>query len=134
MMHKTAVNPWTWQQALGYSQAVSVTGAHRTVHLAGQCSVGPDGAPLHPGSLPRQVEQALVNVEKVLAGAGMALTDVVRLDVYTTDLAAYLATGHHVVVERFGAVETPPAGGILAEVGRLALPELQVELVVTAQQ
>jgi enamine deaminase RidA (YjgF/YER057c/UK114 family) len=130
--HHTAVNPWTWQDALGYSQGLLVESPHRTLYLSGQCSVGPDGAPLHSGDLPAQAEQAMDNVEAVLAAAGLTLADVVRYDVFTTDLGRYLATAHSVVAGRFASAGPFPAGGICAEVGALAMPGLMVEVVVTA--
>ena len=132
-VHRTTVNPWTWQDALGYSQGVLVD-AHRTLYLAGQCSTGPDGAPLHPGDMAAQAQQAMANVETVLAAAGLGLADVVRYDVYTTDLGGYFASGHSHVAGRFAAAGPFPAGGICAQVGALAMPGLLVEVVVTAAQ
>jgi enamine deaminase RidA (YjgF/YER057c/UK114 family) len=131
-MHHTAINPWTWQDALGYSQGVLIDGAHRTLYLSGQCSVGPDGAPMHIGDIAAQAKQAMANVETVLADAGLTLADVVRYDVYTTDLNSYLGSAHQHVVARFAQAPPFPAGGICAQVQALAMPGLMVEIVVTA--
>lgn len=131
-LHHTAVNPWTWQEPLGFSQGVLVDSAHRTLYLSGQCSVSADGAPLHAGDVAAQAVQAMDNVEAVLDGAGLTLADVVRYDVFTTDLASYLAAGHQHVAGRFAAAGPFPAGGILAQVQALAMPGLMLEVVVTA--
>ena len=128
----TAINPWTWQEALGYSQGILVEHTHRTLHLSGQCSIGPDGTPLHLGDVTGQAQQAMANVETVLAAGGLTLADVVRYDVYTTDMASYLACAHQHVAGRFVQAGVLPAGGICAQVQSLAIPGLMVEVVVTA--
>lgn len=46
--------------------------------------------PLHTGDMLAQVNQALDNVEAVLKGAGMALPNVGRLNMYTTDVDAVM--------------------------------------------
>ncbi len=130
-MDRTTVNPWTWQDQLGYAQGVLVAEATRTLYLAGQCSVDADGAPVHAGDMAAQVNQCLDNMEAVLGKAGMSLADVVRLDVYTTDTGAYFGA-IPLVNARFAAVSTVPAGGILCQVSGLAMPPLMVELVATA--
>ncbi len=130
-MHRSTINPWTWQDALGYTQGVLVREAQETLYLAGQCSVDADGAPLHAGDMAAQVNQCLDNVETVLGKAGMSLADVVRLDVYTTDTAAYFGA-MSLVTDRFTAAGTVAAGGILCQVEGLAMPPLMVELVATA--
>ena len=45
-----------------------------------------DGNPQHPGDMAAQLELALDNLEAVLAGADMTLANIVRLNVYTTDV------------------------------------------------
>ena len=126
---KIAVNPWTWQDQLGFSQGMLVEGVGHTLYAAGQGSVDAAGRPVHVGDMQAQVGQALDNVETVLAAAGMSVRDVVRYEVFTTDVDAYLpASGQ--VAQRFGA--PAPAGGILAQVVRLAYPEMLVEIRVTA--
>ena len=125
----TAVNPWTWQDQLGFSQGVLVEGASRTLYAAGQGSVDAEGRPVHPGDMHAQVGQCLDNIETVLAVAGMTAGDVVRYDVYTTDLDAYFpASGQ--VAQRFGS--PAPAGGVAVQIGRLAFPDMLVEIRVTA--
>lgn len=130
-MKRNAVNPWTWQEPFGYSQGVLVQGQHETLYVAGQCSIDADGNVVHAGDMTGQVARAVDNLETVLGAAGLTLANVVRYDVYTTDLDGYLASSH-VLSERFAAWDNLPAGGILTEVGRLAMPPLMVELVATA--
>jgi hypothetical protein len=59
------------------------------VHLlvcSGQDAVDADGNPQHPGDMAVQFELALDNLEAVLAAADMTLANIVRLNVYTTDI------------------------------------------------
>jgi enamine deaminase RidA (YjgF/YER057c/UK114 family) len=130
-MQRQDLNPWNWQDALGYSQGVELRSIQQLVLCAGQASIDADGSPLHPGDMGAQVEESLDNIEAVLGKAGMSLRDVVRLDIYTTDLDQLWAA-YPSLVARLQRAGTQPAGGILAEVSRLARPELLVEITATA--
>jgi len=88
-MQRTTINPWTWNEAFGYSQATVVEGSHQVMYIAGQTAIDADGNVVHAGDMAGQVGQALDNLETVLGAGGLTLADVVRLDVYTTDLDAY---------------------------------------------
>ncbi len=66
----------------GYSQAVAVSDASRTVYVSGQIPVRPDGSV--PESFTEQAEQAWANVEAQLKAAGMDLSNIVK---HTTFLA-----------------------------------------------
>lgn len=127
----TAVNPWTWSQDHGFAQGV-ISKDGRTLHLAGQASVDADGVPVHAGDMEAQLRQAFDNVDTVLAAAGFERADVVRVDLYVTDLAAYFpASG--AFHERFAAAGIPVAATLL-QVAGLAYPELMVEVEVTAER
>lgn len=129
-VERTAVNPWPWSAALGYDQATAVTGCTRTVFCSGQAAMSADGAPQHVGDMAAQLALALDNVEAVLAEAGLGLADVVRLNVYTTDVDG-LFPHYGVLAARLGAAGVAPTTTMLG-VTRLALPDLLVELEATA--
>lgn len=129
-MERRIINPWTWQDAYGYVQANEVRGAGRVLFCAGQTSVNEEGHPVHPGDMRAQIGQALDNLEAVLAEAGLKLSDVVRLNLYTTDVDALLEA-YDVLAGRLGAAGCRHAGTLLG-VSRLAFPELLVELEATA--
>src|SRR5687767_574035 len=80
-----ALNPWTWQDQYGFSQAIEVRGGERVLYCAGQTSVDANGGAIHGRDLPKQINQAFDNLETVLKEAGLTLTNVVRLNYYTTD-------------------------------------------------
>src|SRR5690606_30551644 len=114
----------------GFNQAELVEGGRRQLICSGQTSVDAEGRPQHAGDMRAQVALAMDNLEAVLAAAGMTLRDVVRLNVYTTDVDAYLSC-FDVVSERCSAGRVRPAS-MLIGVTRLAAPELMVELEATA--
>jgi enamine deaminase RidA (YjgF/YER057c/UK114 family) len=125
------VNPWTWQDQFGFSQAVDVSGAERMLYCAGQTSSDADGSTLHAGDMGAQAAQALDNLETVLRAAGMSLANVVRLNSYVTDVDLFFAEGAQVVAERTAAAGIQPAATLLG-VTRLAFPDLLIELEATA--
>lgn len=129
-MDRRIINPWTWQDNFGFVQAHEVTGAQRVLYCAGQASTDGDGRPVHPEDMAGQLRQSLDNLETVLREAGLDLSNVVRLNLYTTDVDRFLAA-FHVAIERFGETGCRPACTLLG-VTRLAFPELLVEIEATA--
>jgi enamine deaminase RidA (YjgF/YER057c/UK114 family) len=129
-MQTTAVNPWTWQDQHGYSQAVEVRGATRQLLCAGQTSVDDQGNPVHAGDMRAQLSQALDNLAAVLQKADMGFANVVRLNFYTTDIAGYFAASGE-VARRFEGIGVKPAGTLLAVAG-LFHPDILIEIEATA--
>jgi enamine deaminase RidA (YjgF/YER057c/UK114 family) len=129
-MELKAMNPWSWQDAFHFSQAVEAREASRVVFLAGQTSVDPDGRALHAGNMAAQLERAFGNLELVLEQAGLSLENLVRLNYYVTDMAAY-ASARGVVADKLGGLTVKPSGCLLG-VTSLAHPELMVEIEATA--
>jgi enamine deaminase RidA (YjgF/YER057c/UK114 family) len=129
-MERTPVNPWEWSVSMGFNQGEVVSGQERTLFCAGQTSVDADGAAQHAGDMAAQISLALDNLEQVLAQAGMGLANLVRLNIYTTDVDAFFEH-YGVLAARTGAAQVAPPGTLLG-VARLAYPELMVELEGTA--
>ncbi len=129
-VERTAVNPWAWSLAMRYHQGETVSGHTRTLYCAGQTAMSGDGRPQHAGDMAAQVALSLDNLEAVLLAAGMSLADLVRLNVYTTDVDLLLQH-YGVLASRLGAAGVAPATTMLG-VTRLAVPALMVELEGTA--
>jgi enamine deaminase RidA (YjgF/YER057c/UK114 family) len=124
------LNPWTWQDALGFSQSIEVRGAERALYCAGQTSVDANGTPMHAGDMAKQINQAFDNLETVLAKAQLTLANVVRLNYYVTDLPAFFAAGH-VRNARLRAAGISPSGTLLGVAG-LFHPDILIEIEATA--
>jgi enamine deaminase RidA (YjgF/YER057c/UK114 family) len=129
-MQRRRINPWQWSVEMGFNQGELVEGASRVLFCAGQTSVDGNGAPQHAGDIAAQLSLALDNLEAVLREAGMELANVVRLNIYTTDVDSFL-TSYGSAAERLGGAGVAPPGTLLG-VARLAYPELMVELEVIA--
>jgi enamine deaminase RidA (YjgF/YER057c/UK114 family) len=129
-MERTVINPWTWQDQFGFVHANEVSGHERVVVCAGQTSVDGDGRPIHPGDMGAQMNQALDNLEAVLGGAGLNLSNVVRLNYFTTDVDTWIQSAA-AWGARVAEAGCRPASTLLG-VSRLAFPELLVEIEATA--
>ncbi len=130
MMQRTPVNPWDWSLKLGYNQAEIIAGTSRQVICAGQTAVDGAGNPQHPGDMRGQISLALDNLEAVLAGADMTLSNIIRLGVYATDVDEALKN-FDLLGQRFGGVQCAPPMTLLG-VTRLAIPGLLFEIEATA--
>jgi len=129
-MERTAVNPVTWSVEMGFNQGELVSGHTRTLYCSGQAAMGSDGTPRHDGDMAAQLALSLDNLEGVLREAGMSLANLVRLNVYTTDVDL-LFQHYGVLASRLGAAGVAPATTMLG-VSRLAILGLMVELEGTA--
>lgn len=129
-MERSAVNPVSWSVDMGFNQGEVVSGHSRTLYISGQTSMSREGRPEHEGDMAAQLALSIDNVEAVLAGAGMSLSNLVRLNVYATDVDL-LFRHYGVLAGRLGAAGVAPATTMLG-VTRLAVPGQLVELEGTA--
>lgn len=129
-IERTAVNPVPWSLELGFNQGELVSGHTQTLYCSGQTAMDADGKPQHDGDLPAQLQLSLDNLEAVLTEAGMSLTNLVRLNVYTPDVDL-LFPHYGVLAARLAAAGVTPTTTMLG-VSRLAIPGQLVELEATA--
>ncbi|MEV6445386.1 RidA family protein [Amycolatopsis sp. NPDC051716] len=123
-------NPPGLHATPGYHH-VTVTSAPRTVYLAGQCPLTPDGT-LAEGDVLAQTDQVVANTAAALEFAGATPSDVVRTVIYvvTADRAVLSS-----VWDRLTASEIGPAfttASTLLGVAQLGYAGQLVELDVTA--
>lgn len=97
-----------------YSQAVR---HGNTVYLSGQIPLQPDSGALHSGPVDQQIRQVFDNLSAVASAAGGSLDDVVKLNVYLTDLGNFPMISE-VMVDYFD--EPYPARAVI---GVAALPK-----------
>ncbi|MEU3680854.1 RidA family protein [Streptomyces sp. NA03103] len=129
-MERSAVNPVSWSVDMGFNQGEVVSGHSRTLYISGQTSMSKEGRPEHEGDMAAQLALSVDNVEAVLAEARMSFSNLVRLNVYTTDVDL-LFQHYGVLAGRLGAAGVAPATTMLG-VTRLAVPGQLVELEGTA--
>ncbi|GAB3933989.1 RidA family protein [Larkinella terrae] len=128
-MQKSIINPWQWQNQLGYAQAVEVPHSTHTLYCAGQAAMTADGQPVST-DMAGQISVSFDNLETVLHQAGYSLSNVIRLNYYTTSIDAFFAA-YGEVMGRLGAAGCVPSS-TLTEVKALAFPNLMVEIEATA--
>ena len=86
-MKRTIVKTNQAPQAIGtYSQAVK---AGDTVYLAGQIPLVPETMTLESGDMRAQIRRVFENLGAVAKASGGSLQDVVKLNVYLTDLTHF---------------------------------------------
>ncbi|MEU9668475.1 MULTISPECIES: RidA family protein [Streptomyces] len=129
-MERNAVNPVSWSAEMGFNQGEVVSGHSRTLYISGQTAMSGEGKPEHDGDMAAQLALSTANVEAVLAEAGMSLANLVRLNVYTTDVDL-LFQHYGVLAGKLGAAGVAPTTTMLG-VTRLAIPGQLVELEGTA--
>ncbi len=89
-MKKDIINPSALAKPSGYAHGLLAEGG-RMLFLAGQTGMGPEGNIASPGDLVAQFAQTLFNLRAVVEAAGGMMTDIVKLNLYVTDKAAYTA-------------------------------------------
>lgn len=129
-MERTAVNPVSWSVEMGFNQGEVVSGHSRTLYISGQTAMSSEGKPEHDGDMAGQLALSIANIEAVLAEAGMTLANLVRLNVYTTDVDL-LFQHYGLLAGKLGAAQVAPTTTMLG-VSRLAIPGQLVELEGTA--
>jgi reactive intermediate/imine deaminase len=80
-----------------YSQAVRVG---ETVYLSGQIALDPASMQMVQDSIEAEIHQVFKNLSAVCAAAGGSLNDVVKLNVFLTDLSNF-ATVNSIMAEYF---------------------------------
>jgi reactive intermediate/imine deaminase len=105
-----------------YSQAVKVTGPVTTVYLSGQIPLDPVSMKLVDG-IEAQIKRVFDNLAAVCAASGGSINDIVKLNVFMTDLA-HFAKVNEIMATYFS--EPYPAR---AAIGVAALPRgAQIEM------
>lgn len=114
-MNKQIVSTDLAPRAIGtYSQAVRVGD---TVYLSGQIPLIPETGELVEGGMEAQIRRVFENLQAVAAAAGGGLADLVKLNVFLTDLGHFPLV-NEVMAEYFS--EPYPARAAL---GVAALPK-----------
>lgn len=113
--NKQVISTTAAPKAIGtYSQAIKVQG---TSYLSGQIPLDPLTMTLVPGDMEAQIIQVFENLKAVAAAAGGNLSDIVKLNIYLTDLSHFALVND--VMSRYFKEPYPAR----AAVGVAALPK-----------
>lgn len=114
-MNKEIISTPLAPQAIGtYSQAVKID---NTVYLSGQIPLDPETMQVVDGDIGVQIHRVFDNLKAVAEAAGSGLSDIVKLNVFLTDLAHFPIV-NEIMAEYFS--QPYPAR---AAVGVAALPK-----------
>jgi len=114
-MAKEIINTNAAPQAIGtYSQAVKVD---NTVYMSGQIPLIPETMELVAGDINDNIRRVFDNLKAVAQAAGGELSDIVKLNVFLTDLS-HFPTVNEIMADYFA--EPYPAR---AAIGVAALPK-----------
>ena len=121
MTNRSTVQTELAPAAIGtYSQAVKVGD---TVYLSGQIPLVPSTMELVEGDIEQQIIQVFENLSAVCQAAGGALQDIVKLNIYLTDLQHFAKVNE--IMSRYFAQPYPAR----AAIGVASLPRgAQVEM------
>lgn len=102
-------------QAIGpYSQAVQI---NNTIYLSGQIPLDPVSMTMVSENIHDQVKQVLENLSQVAQAAGGSLDDIVKLNIFLTDL------GNFPIVNEWMEKYFKPPFPARATIGVVALPK-----------
>ena len=127
-MSKSPINPWTWQDRRGFTQAWRVEAPAAILFVSGQVPLDDDGNLVAPGDFDGQARRTFENLGRVLDEAGGTFGDIVKLTVYLTDMARLPDYGRIKAEYIRGRPPASTAVGVTA----LAIPGLMIEVEATA--
>jgi reactive intermediate/imine deaminase len=115
------INPAGMTQPTAYSHLVK---GNNMMFIAGQVALNAEGQVIGEGDMAAQVRQVLENLTTVLASEGADFSNIVKINIFTTDIEEFFKTSA-VRSEFFGS--NAPAS-TLVQIERLARPVFQVEI------
>jgi reactive intermediate/imine deaminase len=114
-MAKTIIHTEHAPQAIGtYSQAVKVD---NTVYISGQIPLDPASMEVVSGGIEAEITRVFDNLKAVAAASGGSLADVVKLNIFLTDLGNFPTVNE--IMARYFAEPYPAR----AAIGVAALPK-----------
>ncbi len=131
-MTRETINPAAMYDSLqyGFSHATKTQG-ETVIHCAGQLAWDENGEMVGKNDLAKQTKQVFNNLHTVLQAAGATPADVVRMRTYIVNLEpSHLAVVGQAIGDFYGEV-VPPANTLVG-VQSLAMPDLLIEIEVTA--
>lgn len=83
------INPKTVSEPKGWTHTIKIEGLKSLVIISGQVAKNIEGEVVGEGNMEEQLRQAFKNLEANLDAVGASFKDVVKLNIYTTDMVAF---------------------------------------------
>ncbi|HLF76907.1 MAG TPA: RidA family protein [Dehalococcoidia bacterium] len=111
-MSVTFLNPDSLVKSPAFSQAVTVTGAAKTVYIGAQNAVDGAGNLVGAGDLAAQTEQTLKNIDACLEAAGARREHIISWNIYVV-AGQDLMAGAQVGMRWLAGVPNPPLNNVM---------------------
>ncbi len=85
-MEVNFANPSSVHKPTGYTHVVSIRGPGKLLYISGQVAKNREGNLVGMGDLEAQTRQAYENISSILKSMGATMSDVVKMNIYTTRL------------------------------------------------
>jgi reactive intermediate/imine deaminase len=121
---KRFLSPDTLPPPFGYSHVVDAPGS-RIVYISGQVPLDTEGQLVGEGDFDAQVRQVFANLTAALEAAGVAWSDVVKLNYFLVDVSQVASV--RAIRDEYVNTERPPAS-TLVEVSRLFRDDVLIEI------
>lgn len=130
-MSKTVIQSPNAPKAIGtYSQAIKID---RTVYLSGQIPLVPETMTLISDDISLQIAQVFENLKAVAQTAGGDFCDVVKLNVYLTDLSHFSLVNE--IMGRYFEEPYPARAAVgVADLPKASLVEMDAIMVLPPQE
>ena len=115
------ITPGNVSRPRGFSHAIKVGGI---IYVSGQTAVDGEGNTVGTGDMTVQTECAYENLKRVLEAAGAAISDIIKLNIYCTDLDSFAKTGE--ARRKYFGSHFPVSTAV--EVKRLMNPDWLIEV------
>ncbi len=127
---KTRINPANFTKTVGaYSQGLKVDlGDKALVFVSGQLAMDAEGNPVAPGDFGAQTRYIFENIKRILGEAGAALEDVVKVQIFVTDITKFPQVS---AVRNEYLSDIKPVSTLL-EINRTVREGCEIEIEVTA--
>ena len=112
-----------------YSQAISIVGG-TTIYLSGQIPLSPSTKEMVNDKIDDQIKQVFENLKSVCKAAGGSLNDIVKLNVFLTDLSNFPRV-NEVMAGYFDEPYPARAAVGIKELPRAALVEMDAVMVIS---
>ena len=129
-MERRNINPTPWLNAFNIQHGIEIKGAERMLLLSGQTATSADGTPMHPGDIVGQFSLAWSNLKDALVEADMTPANIVRLNMYVTDVPSFMENAEAMV--SMVAADGCTSASTLLGVSALFDPSVIIELEATA--
>jgi enamine deaminase RidA (YjgF/YER057c/UK114 family) len=112
MLQRHIVNP-----EIGFAEAVTTSGAGRTIQLSGNVGFDAQGA-IASGGIEAEARQTFANLEATLERAGATLDDITKITAFIVDVEdypGYAAVRGEVFADRLCASSTVVVAGLVVD-------------------